>query len=120
MSEPPVNAAAQIDRIATSSGVCGLASRASNADIAGVREEADLDALIRRIQSDLRSGRTPARPARPVPERSSGDIRFRTELREIRGRAVNRADIARLAGRWLVPVLIFLVVLVATMGVDKL
>ncbi|WP_298687900.1 hypothetical protein [uncultured Sphingomonas sp.] len=47
-------------------------------------------------------------------------MRFRTELREIRGRSATRADMARMAARWLVPVLIFLVVLAATMAFDKL
>lgn len=94
---------------------CGLALGRSNDDIGSVREEADLDALVRRIQSDLRSGRTP-----PKPARSAKDMRFRTELREIRGRSATRADMARMAARWLVPVLIFLVVLAATMAFDKL
>ncbi len=75
-----------------------------------VSDEADLDALIARIQSDLRSGRHPA-------ERSSRDheLRLRSALRAIRGRTNRRTILLNAASRWLVPALIVLVVAAAVL-----
>lgn len=81
-----------------------------------MREEADLDALITRIQSDLRAGRGPRQPARgDVAER---ERRLRAELRAIRGRPLRRIDFRHLAARWLAPLLIFGAVLAATLLFD--
>ena len=79
-----------------------------------MRDEADLDALITRIQSDLRAGRSPG--STRTAER---DGRFRTELRRIRGRSLRRSDVAHLVARWLVPVMIFATVLIATLLFDR-
>jgi hypothetical protein len=70
-----------------------------------VSDEADLDALIARIQSDLRSGRHPSQ--RPAPGR---DTQIRLALRRIRGGPNRRAALLEHAARWLVPSMIVAVV----------
>lgn len=91
----------------------GLAQAQVARDIGAVREEADLDALVTRIQSDLRSGRGPR--AHDHGELAERERRLRAEIRAIRGRSLRRIDIRRRAARWLAPLLIFAVVLVATL-----
>jgi len=95
----------------------GLAQPRAARDIGGVREEADLDALVTRIQSDLRSGRGPS--THDHAELAERERRLRAELRAIRGRSLRRIDIRHWVARRLAPLLIFAVVLVATLLFDR-
>jgi hypothetical protein len=81
----------------------GLASRRPSPDIRAVSDEADFDALIAKIHSDLRTGRRP-------PRRTD---RLRAALRRLRGGPGTRPRIAAWASRWMVPAAIFAVVGIA-------